>query len=189
MSAAVAAWPSLKGTTLSSTQPDQGGAPASSDAYGQGGPAALVPCGGTSLAPSGDDSGRNEAGRFVKGNRASLQHGLNSKRTAEELAPELVAAIAEKRAAIMADLGGEDGISVTRQQLVAEFLRVSVIADSLGDDLLRRGVLTGKGKTRAAATLYLRVLDRVHRLASVIGLERQQRHVSPLDYVNGQGSL
>jgi hypothetical protein len=74
-----------------------------------------------------------------------------------------------------------------RLELVGRFLQASVIADHLGANIVRHGVLTTKGRTRAAVTTYLQVLDRLHRLSTAIGLERRQKPVaSPLDYLQGK---
>ena len=48
-----------------------------------------------------------------------------------------------------------------------------MILGALGSELLERGVLTGKGKMRAASTLYLSVLDRYVRVSAALGLTRK----------------
>ena len=65
------------------------------------------------------------------------------------------------------------------------FAEVSLVRRSLFRRLSEQGgVLTGKGRVRAALGAYLTVLDREHRLASLLGLERRQRPVDPLDAVH-----
>jgi hypothetical protein len=66
---------------------------------------------------------------------------------------------------------------------VRETARLVVIAGALGDDVLTRGVLTGKGQTRASVLLYLKVLDRFTRCAALLGLERRSRPVDLADYL------
>jgi hypothetical protein len=120
-------------------------------------------------------SGRDAAGRFAPGNTASLTHGQRSERAGAELIPHLAALLAEKEAAIVADLGGAEQLSAIRRELVARFIQSSAIADSLAVNIAAHGVLTAKGRTRAAVTLYLQVLDRQIKLATSIGLERRQK--------------
>jgi hypothetical protein len=72
-----------------------------------------------------------------------------------------------------------------RLELVGRFLQASVIADSLGANIVAHGVTTTKGRTRAAVTTYLQVLDRLHRLATAIGLERRPKPVGSIsEFVN-----
>ena len=63
--------------------------------------------------------------------------------------------------------------------------RLELIENSLWSNLLTRGALTAKGRTRAAASLWLQVVDRLAKSAAQLGLERQTRHVGdPLDAVD-----
>ena len=84
--------------------------------------------------------------------------------------PALAEAHAEKVRAIEADLGTE--LSTLQQAAVREAARLALIVDSLGDDLLRNGVLTAKGKNRAALSAYVIALDRFHKLMSTVGIEQ-----------------
>jgi hypothetical protein len=79
---------------------------------------------------------------------------------------------AEQAVAIVADLGGPDTLSTLRRDLIQRYLETANIADYLASHVLRDGVLTTKGKTRAAVTTYLSVVDRLSRLAAAIGLDR-----------------
>ncbi len=62
---------------------------------------------------------------------------------------------------------GREQLSAVQTPLVSELARLQIITDSLGADVVARGVLTGKGRTRAAVTAYLAVLDRQQRLAQL----------------------
>jgi hypothetical protein len=64
---------------------------------------------------------------------------------------------------------------------VTRFLQTSVVADFLGSNIVKHGVLTTKGKTRAAVTTYLQVVDRLTRLALALGLERQAKQVPSIE--------
>jgi hypothetical protein len=130
-------------------------------------------------------SGRDARGRFAPGHRVSLRDGSQSARSAYELAPAIAEQIAEKERGIVADLGGGDNIATVRRELITRFLQASVIADDLGANIVAHGVLTTKGRTRAAVTTYLQVLDRLHRLATAIGLERRPKPVGSVsEFVN-----
>lgn len=125
---------------------------------------------------------RDEQGRFVTGGpSAALRHGLRSSTLMD--VPELAAAHRELMDAIAADLGGVENLSTLKRRAVAEASRLSLIVDSLGDDLLSRGVLTGKGRTRAALQAYGMAFDRLQRLMTMLGLERVAAKVPTLrDY-------
>jgi hypothetical protein len=90
------------------------------------------------------------------------------------------AALAERRAGILADLGGAENVSTIKSDLVERYLELQVVGDWLGGNLLAEGVMTTKGKTRAATTLFLSVVDRLERLGKTIGLERRERDLSQM---------
>jgi hypothetical protein len=125
------------------------------------------------------DGGRDpETGRWKAGNLAALKHGQRASTLLD--VPELAEAHRARVEAIETDLGGAAQLSAVQLPLVSELARLQLITDSLGADVLARGVLTGKGRTRAAVTVYLAVLDRQQRLAQLLGLSRRQRDVPDL---------
>lgn len=119
--------------------------------------------------------GRRADGTAGEGNTLALRHGLHSEQLLN--LPDVGAWHREQVAAITNDLGGEAELSAMQRAAVREAARVEVILASLGDELLARGVLTGKGRARSSATLYLQTLDRWVRMATTIGLERRQKRV------------
>lgn len=130
---------------------------------------------------------RGPRGRWAVGNMARLTTGQRTKRLLD--VPELARAHVERTDALVTDLGGIAGLSVAAAMLVAELARLQLVTESLGADVLRHGVLTGKGRTRAAVTIYLQVLDRQQKLAQLLGLERRQKPSGPThlaDYLEGQ---
>jgi hypothetical protein len=136
--------------------------------------------------PETPASGRRADGTFAPGNTERLQHGLYSRQVRNALLPEqaeVLAALAEKRSAIERDLGGSEAVGALSRDLVDRYIELSVIADYLGQRLATEGPLTTKGRQRAALTAYLGVVDRVHRLAVSLGLERRTKPVNPLDAV------
>jgi hypothetical protein len=108
----------------------------------------------------------------------ALTHGARSLQVRLALLAECRAALSERRNGILADLGGRDDLSIIRTDMVERYLETSLLAEWLGGNLLAEGALTAKGKARAAATLYLQVLDRLSRLASTLGLDRRARRLN-----------
>ena len=119
---------------------------------------------------------RGTDGRFLKGTLAALTHGLRARTLLEQ--PELAEAHAEKVQAIEADLGAD--LSTLKASAVREAARLALIVDSLGHDLLTKGVITPKGKTRAALSAYVMTLDRLTKLQTLLGLERRTKTVPDL---------
>lgn len=121
-------------------------------------------------------------GRFLPGCPGPrLQHGLHSKLVQAGHLPsqrEAAAALAAKQAQIEADLGGTEALSQVHRDAIGDLLRLELIAGYLFDRLLEGGPLTGRGRTRAATTAYLQVLDRVVRLRQLVGLARRPRQIA-----------
>lgn len=91
--------------------------------------------------------------------------------------------LAEKRAAIVADLGGEAALSSLQRDLVDRYVELDTVASWLGGNLVTEGPLTAKGRTRAALSAYVTVVDRVLRVSSALGLARRPRAVSLNQYL------
>lgn len=122
---------------------------------------------------------RDDKGRFVAGMPGpALKHGLRSATLAD--VPELAEVMRETIDAIETDLGGSANLSTLKKRAVREAARLSLIVDSLGDDLLANGVFTGKGRTRAALQAYGMALDRWHRLMSSLGFDRHAKDAPDL---------
>lgn len=131
--------------------------------------------------------GRRPNGQGGRGNMLNLRHGLKSRLLLEQA--DVSTWHREQVEAITADLGGDVGLSALARASVREAARLEVILAALGDGLLMGGVLTAKGKTRAATGTYLRVLDRFTRMVSTLGLSRRTRDVLTLDaagYIEAQ---
>jgi hypothetical protein len=110
-----------------------------------------------------------------------LRNGLRSRLLQAGEAPSqagAVAALAAKQAQIEADLGGTEALSQVHRDAIGDLLRLELIAGYLFDRLLEGGPLTGRGRTRAATTAYLQVLDRVVRLRQLVGLARRPRQIA-----------
>lgn len=119
------------------------------------------------------------------GNTLQLKTGLRSRQLLD--APDVVAWHAEQVSVIEADMGGTAELSALARASVREAARLEVIVAVLGDELLARGTLTGKGKCRAATMVYLQTLDRFTRLASTLGLSRRAKALPTIqDYMRGR---
>jgi hypothetical protein len=120
-------------------------------------------------------------GVWAPANGAALRHGGRSTRVRQALLPEqaeTLARLAERRTAIEADLGGAEALSEISRDLVARYLETSTIAEYLAGVLVANGPLTARGRARSALSAYLQVLDRQHRLALALGVERKARHLN-----------
>lgn len=86
--------------------------------------------------------------------------------------------LAKKREAIVSDLGGESALSQLQLDLVERYLELDTVASWLGGNLMADGPLTAKGRSRAALSAYLTVVDRLHRVSAALGLTRRKRPVT-----------
>src|SRR4051812_21931887 len=83
-------------------------------------------------APSRDRAGHDRLGRFARGNTAALKHGRFSMAVAKALLPEqreVLAMFADKEAALLVDLGGDENLSTLEKDLVIKYQRLDAIAD------------------------------------------------------------
>jgi hypothetical protein len=131
-------------------------------------------------------SDRRPNGRFLPGNRAALGHGGRSSEVVRAALPEqptVQSTLAEKRKAILADLGGEAQCSQLQLDLIDRYLELDTVAAWLGGHLVAEGPLTAKGRTRAALAAYVSAVDRVHRVATSLGLARREKRVSLDEYL------
>ena len=120
------------------------------------------------------------------GNLNALKTGARSARVLAGEMPEQAearAALKDRVAAIVGDLGGPDVLSTLAAGQVERHARLELVDAYLWANLERLGPLTGKGRTRAALTAWLQVVDRLQKSAMALGLERRQRPVNPLDAV------
>jgi hypothetical protein len=81
--------------------------------------------------------------------------------------------LADRERAIVQDLGGEDALSAVARDLARRHAGLSIVADHLWENISGNGVLTTKGKQRAALSAYALTVDRLVRLSQLLGLERK----------------
>lgn len=91
--------------------------------------------------------------------------------------------LADLRAAVVADLGGEAECSAVLRALVDDFAAAVALRDSAFANIEAIGPLTQAGRKRNVVDLYLAASARVERLASHIGVQRRTKTVDPLDQV------
>lgn len=118
-------------------------------------------------------------GQFVEGNKAAVKHGLTPRGGLTKLDGEL----AERRAAVVADLGGEDALSTIAESTIHRYVVADALLSWMEGNLLAEGVITPKGKRRAMHNAYLAQLDRVVKLANMLGLDRKARSAPTLHEV------
>ena len=67
--------------------------------------------------------------------------------------------------------------------LIDRYPELDTVASWLGGNLVAEGPLAAKGRTRAALSAYVTVVDRVHRVSSALGLARRQKAVTLGQYL------
>jgi hypothetical protein len=124
---------------------------------------------------------RGPDGRFLKGVSHGAITGVKSKYIPKALLPEQAEVrvlLREQREAIVADLGGCENVSALRLSLVDRFLTLQALAAWQEGELLKHGLFTARGRTRAVFTALLSTVDRLTRLAIAIGLERKAKDLN-----------
>jgi hypothetical protein len=108
---------------------------------------------------------------------ASTTSCSRSRLVASGTFPDADAAVVlkERVDAILRDLGGPEDVSTVRSRLSTRFVELDAIADYLIANILRDGITTTKGRTRAAVSAFLHVVDRQLAIAKALGLERRRR--------------
>ena len=127
--------------------------------------------------------GRNPDGTFASRNATALTHGGRSEQVRAAQRPgqtEAPERLAERRAAIMADLGGEQQLSQLQRDLIERYIELDTVASWLGGHLVAEGPLTAKGRTRAALSAYVTVVDRIQRVGAALGVARRPKTVPDL---------
>jgi hypothetical protein len=128
--------------------------------------------------------GNTHGHRFEKGNRERWVHGRKSRLLRAGQLPEqqaLAVAIREQVELIVDELGGPDQVSTLKAALLEDWCRLGIYAATVEQHLEQGGLLTGKGRTKAAAAFWLSLLDRRHRVATQIGLQRIARKLPSLE--------
>ena len=123
-------------------------------------------------------------GCFVKGNEANLRHGRRRYQTKGRLPADLQEYIADFRAGLVGDQGGEEELTAVRRGLVEKLVDLEVGIQLLMGEVVRRGIDSRPGKAAWASAL--RTIEVWHRLANTLGLERRAQPVPSLHEVLGR---
>jgi hypothetical protein len=122
---------------------------------------------------------RDARGRFLidqPGPR--LDRGEHSEIVASgALLPDGAMRPAEREAAIRADLGD---VAHIKAALITRFVNLELVATWLEGNLQAQGVLTARGRQRAALSSYVATVDRLLKVGVALGLERKPKQIDPL---------
>jgi hypothetical protein len=126
-------------------------------------------------------------GRLLPGHTVTLKTGEYSERVFRALLPgqeKQLARLGDRRAQLIADQGGGAECGQVRLDLVDNYNATETFLEWSRNKILREGPFTSKGRTRAAVSLFLQMLDRQMRLAAMLGLDRRAHGVSsPFEYL------
>lgn len=150
-------------------------------------PAAVRAARGRLLAAPAHDQ---KTGRFIGSAAPSLRSGADSSQLAGELGPLRDGLYRQT----LADQGHDaTDATVTLAEAGRSLSRLSVLEESfwqyiVGDSSERpgHGVITSKGKTTAAVSRLLAVIDRKLKIIGLLGLERRQRQGLTLADILGE---
>jgi hypothetical protein len=95
---------------------------------------------------------------------------------------EALVAIAGKRQELIQHLGGDP--SIIQSDLARDYARVAVLIETAAANIEVHGVLSVKGRTRAAVTMLLQLLERRQRWATMLELERRAKPVASVTEIN-----
>jgi hypothetical protein len=79
-----------------------------------------------------------------------------------------------KREAIATEVGGGE-LSIIHDDMVGRYAEVDALLGGLTKHLIREGILTKGGRTRASFRAWQAVFDRWQRLAAQLGTERRPK--------------
>ncbi len=128
--------------------------------------------------PALDVRPRDAVGRFVGGVPGpKLTTGFKSALVKSGAVQGREADVAAMRRQLREEL---DAAGVVKSALADTFVEVDSIRCYLAERVEHEGPLTGKGRTRAVLSCYLSVVDRLVKLATLLGLDRRMKQIDPL---------
>lgn len=138
-------------------------------------------CGATEHHATDED--RCVRGHLLVGNQTRRVHGVRSFETTGRVPNDVAQTVAEFRAGVIADRGGESELSTLDAAYIRRLSEVETVARLLAADLASRGLTTPKGRVRSTFTRWMECLDRWDRLAQRVGTDRRARVASLRDYL------
>lgn len=118
-------------------------------------------------------------GVLQPGNRAAFTHGLKSHRAQLALMKgqeHLREAFLEHRRELHEHVGG-DAAGVLKLDMADRYARLCVLEQTLEADIVEKGLFSKNGKPRQTVAMYLQIVDRLNKLAALIGVERVAKPV------------
>jgi hypothetical protein len=131
-------------------------------------------------------TGRLPNGRLAPGHTVTLKHGRYSQQMQAGRLPEqatIAAIVREQVAQVVDELGGPAQVTTVKRGLIEDWAKLTIFAATLEQRLEQGGLLTPKGRTRAACMLWLSILDRRMKVAQRIGLARVAKATGTLEDV------
>ena len=122
-------------------------------------------------------------GRFLPNNVAAFKHGRRSTVVRRHIEEESREQLAERRQAIIEDLGGAAELSIIATDVLERYLISTALLHWMEDRLIADGVLTGRGRRRSVHHAYLAQLNQSVKLANLLGLKRVPKSVPTLAQV------
>jgi hypothetical protein len=120
----------------------------------------------------------------MRGNTRALIHGHASTAVRHADLPELAylkTLRQQEVEAFIADLGGVSEITAAQRSAIESLMQLHNVRDYVTAHVLKDGILTQAGRTRAAVNTLLATADRIERYLKLIGLERKAKKVGDLE--------
>ncbi len=130
--------------------------------------------------------------RYLPGNPGPVRTGLKCAGDAgwnvvPEVFAHLRAELAEFHIGAVTDEGGPDEVSTRKRALLEYRARLHRRIGQVDDALEAKGMLDRRGRLRTAWLQRLEgLINTAKALDSLLGLERRQKKVDPLDYIGGR---
>jgi hypothetical protein len=112
----------------------------------------------------------------LRGNQLARKHP-----TLDEASPELRAAAAQMIDGIISDKGGAENMTTLEQAIARQACELWIMLELFKARIVRCGLVTPAGKVSPSYPQYLAGLDKFHKFANALGLDRRTRDVEDLD--------
>jgi hypothetical protein len=120
----------------------------------------------------------DEHGNPLSGNTRTMTIGHRSAQMAAALEPIRQAVYRATLADMGCTVDGSNRPTEAQRITARNLATLDMLAETFWTWIEQQGVMTSKGKTRAAVTTLLSIIDRQTKLAQFVGLDRRQRGVN-----------
>lgn len=117
----------------------------------------------------GQQRERDQLGRFLPGNKASLLHGIYARRLPIKIRREG----AKVYLGIVADLGGEDNLTEAQRVLSEKAAGLYQITRAIEEYLLKYGIVK-KQRMNPALDVYAKMVSALRRTLRDLGIDKKQ---------------